>query len=377
MSIMHVTQHEANNVDWWFEQHKVGRLDLNPTFQRKSNLWSRYKQAHLIDSILNGYDVPKFYVADFTLGRSPLNVSHKPYAVVDGKQRFGAIFAFLRNQLPLNKSARYELDPGVVIKGIKFEDLRRDYPSLAAKVLNFRPVVMSIVTDDAEKISEMFIRLNSGEAANSAERRNAKPGPIPVLVRELVDHAFFRDRVRFSTDRMSDFQVAVKLLLMEHRGAPADLKAKDLDKFVMQAADETGTDAFGLATPEQELALKEYESTSERVIEVLERLAEAFDTKDPLLSASGRIPVYYWVLRNHPEATENFRDFADEFEANVLEAMRQSRDHGDADQAYLNYYTWSRTSNDQRSIRDRYEMIVRELKRKNLINASKPRKRAR
>jgi hypothetical protein len=369
MSLMQVVQHEARTTEWWYEQFKAERLDLEPDFQRRSNLWSRYKQAHLIDSILNGYDLPKFYVADFTLGRSSLNVTRKPYAVVDGKQRFGALFAFLSNQLALNKSSTYEAEPSVLIRGLTFEQLKKEHPTLAAKVLSFRPVVMSIVTDDRAKIAEMFVRLNSGEAANSAEKRNAQPGPIPALVRELVDHAFFRDRVSFNKKRMADHQVAAKLLFMEYRGGPVDTKAQDIDRFVQRAAEETVPPQFEEPTRANQAALERYERTSDDVIVVLERMAEAFRSNDPLLSASGRIPIYYLVLRNHPEATENFRDFVHDFESKVIDAMRAARDRNETpNQAYLNYYTLSRTSNDQKSVRERYQMIVSELRRKHLID---------
>lgn len=373
--MFHVIQHEARSVEWWFEQLKGDRLDLNPDFQRRSNLWSKYKQAHLIDSILNGYDLPKFYVADFTLARSELNSAHKPYAVVDGKQRFGSLFAFLRDEIPLNKSTKLDADPAVAIKGLKFSQLVKEYPDLARKVLSFRPVVMSIITDDRDKISEMFVRLNSGEAANSAERRNAQPGPIPVLVRELVGHAFFRSRVSFTKSRMADYQLAAKLLLLEYRGGAADTKAKDMDAFVRQAAGETNPPQFEEMSADNIEALERYEKVAEKVVEVLERLAEAFEDRDPLLAASGRIPIYYLVLRNYPQVTDNFRDFVEDFEGKVLAAMRAERAAASGDDAvdghpgrvYGTYYTLARSQNDQASMRDRVNIMITELRRRNLV----------
>lgn len=373
--MFHVTQHEPRSVEWWFEQLKGDRLDLDPDFQRRSNLWSKYKQAHLIDSILNGYDLPKFYVADFTMARSGLNAAHKPYAVVDGKQRFGSLFSFLRDDLPLNKSTKLDADPSVEIKGLKFSQLIKDYPELARKVLSFRPVVMSIITDERDKISEMFVRLNSGEAANSAERRNAQPGPIPVLVRELVGHAFFRSRISFTKSRMADYQLAAKLMLLEYRGGAADTKAKDMDAFVKQAAAETNPPQFEEMTVENIKALEDYEKVAERVVEVLERLAEAFDDHDSLLAASGRIPVYYLILRAYPQVVDNFRDFVEDFEGKVLAAMRSERAAANGEEAAVNhpgtvygtYYTLSRSQNDQSSMRDRVGIMTAELKRRRLI----------
>ncbi len=368
MSIFNVSQHEPRTIEWWFEQAQAGRLDMDPDFQRRSGLWSRYKQAHLIDSVLNGYDIPKFYVADFNIGRSRLNLKSKPYAVVDGKQRFAAIFSFLEGNLPLNRSTTFEANPDLSIEGMKYGELAVFYPELVKKLLNFKPVVMSIVTDDDKKISEMFVRLNSGEAANSAERRNAQPGPIPEIVRELVGHAFFRNRISFSTKRMADMQLAAKLLLIEFRGCAVDTKAKDLDKFVREAARETTPPAFEEMTDANKDALARYESAAGRVTEVLEYLADAFEEKDKLLSASGRIPIYYLVLRDYPQVVDNFRDFVMDFEGKVIRAMRAAREGEESGEGfYATYYTLSRTGNDQKSMRERYKMMVGALRKRNLI----------
>lgn len=368
MSPFQVVSHDPKPIEWWSDQYRANRLDLEPSFQRRSELWSRYKRAHLIDSILNGYDVPKFYVADFTLGRSSLNAKRLPYAVVDGKQRFNAVFDYLADEFPLNASSVYEAAPEIEIKGLRFSELRKLAPTLAAKISGFTPTVMSIVTDDRRRISEMFVRLNSGEAANSAEKRNAQPGPVPELVRELVLHPFFRHRVSFATKRMADHQLATKLLMMEYHGGAVDTKASNMDRFVKMAADKVGAASLDPPTDQEENELKRLSSVKDAVVENLEGLHEVFRDRDPLLKASGRIPVYYWIVRQHRQVIPNFRDFLEGFEERVLRAMRMSRDHvGRQDPKMLNYYTLSRTSNDQHSVRGRIETMEEELRKKRLI----------
>lgn len=367
MSTLLVVQHEPRSVDWWRQQRDLERLELSPKYQRRSDLWSKYKKAHLIDSIVNGFDIPKIYIADFTIGRSALNESKRPYAVIDGKQRFESIFGFLSNQFPLNASSIYDADPSRRIKGLFYADLVESHPDIAKRIREFSPVVMSVSTDDDKKIYEMFVRLNSGEAATSAERRNAKPGPIPHLVRELVDHPFFSSRIGFSVKRMADLNLAAKLLLIEHREGFVETKASNLDRFVQEAADRTVPSAFKEPTKEQMEAIGEYTFTRDRVIGVLERLAEIFHDRDPLLRAAGRIPVYYWVVRNHPVVVPNFRDFVGDFEDNVIAAMRQARDGDASGSIYATYYTLSRTTNDQKSLRARYEIMREVLSSRNLI----------
>lgn len=369
MSTLRVIQHAPETVLWWYEQWKNGRLDLNPTFQRKAGLWSVQKKAHLIDSILNDFDVPKFYIADFALSQSKLNENHIPYAVIDGKQRFEAIFGFLEGAYPLNKSAVYDADEAIEIKKLKYAQLATAYPPVARKLLDYKPVIMSIATDDDSKIFEMFVRLNSGEAVNGAERRNAQSGPIPELVRELVGHPFLANRIRFGKKRMAEFNLAAKLLLIEASEALVDTKARNLDAFVQRAAEETGATGWSEQTTAQVAASERYNEVVTRVIAVLERMSEAFVPSDALLSSAGHIPVYYWLVRNHNQVEHNLRDFLKEFNQQVLETMRLAKEGGGGvDQDLLNYYTQSRTTNDAQSLRGRYVFLVRRMRQKKLLD---------
>ncbi|MNV01540.1 hypothetical protein D3C71_917450 [compost metagenome] len=364
MSYIQVVQHSPMPLRWWFEQMLAGNIDLEPPYQRRSDIWTTQKKAHLIDSLINDFDIPKIYVADFTRARSPLNLSKQPYAIVDGKQRLKAIFDFMSGNIKLNRSSLWLENPDAQIKGLGFAELREKFPSLALKIEIFEPVVMSIATDDDAKIYEMFVRLNSGEAANSAEKRNARPGPIPGIVRQLTSHPFFTNRVRFNKRRMQEFNLAAKLLLIEHSGALVDTKAKNLDRLVEDAA-KSVQDAD---VKEREQIISSYEELQANVLDVLEYMAEGFEESDALLARAGNIPVYYWLIKRHPEVTDNIRDFLLEFELNVLNAMRAERVGGPADQEMTRYYTLSRSTNDQLSLRGRYQILVDTLRRKRLIN---------
>jgi len=372
MSKLTVSQHELITLWDWLMEYESRRLDLAPSFQRRGNLWSRYKKAHLIDSVINGFDIPKLYIADFTFGPSVLNEKRRPYAVVDGRQRFEAFFQFLKDEFPLNKSAIVEDHPELRIGGLTYSQLKSLHPDVARRVEDFSPVVMSIITDDKERIAEMFVRLNSGEAANSAERRNAKPGLVPDLIRELTSHPFFSNRIKFNTARMAEFNLAAKLLLIEHRGAFVDTKASNLDRFVMEAARETGALFDGDPSDEQveahEAAVASYESSFNNCVSVLEDMSAIFETKDPLLNSAGHIPVYYKVLQDYPQVGDNFRDFLLAFTA-AVDASRENsrRGQGRVDPELLVYYTFGRTTNDQRSLRERYRIIVDKLNARNLI----------
>ena len=81
-------------------------IDDDPPYQRRGDLWSLGQRQRFIDSLLNGYDVPKLYLHDLR-GREPTKV----YAVVDGKQRLHAIWAYLDDGFPLAADFRLESDP--------------------------------------------------------------------------------------------------------------------------------------------------------------------------------------------------------------------------------------------------------------------------
>ena len=61
---------ENKTLSWWRTRRE--KIDMDPPYQRRGRLWSASDKAYLIDSILNGYDIPKIYIADFTWRDSPL-----------------------------------------------------------------------------------------------------------------------------------------------------------------------------------------------------------------------------------------------------------------------------------------------------------------
>src|SRR6266568_2176776 len=105
----------SKTLTWWYDQRP--NIDLSPPYQRRSGRWGRSDRAFLIDSILNEYDIPKIYMADFSFTNTPLNVSQLQYAVIDGKQRFETIFGFFDNAFPLDPNFVLFDDPNLTLGG--------------------------------------------------------------------------------------------------------------------------------------------------------------------------------------------------------------------------------------------------------------------
>ena len=94
----------SNDVHQLFEWRD--EIDLDPPYQRLS-VWDKEKRQTFIDSVLNGFDIPKLYFHDV----EDSSRSEYRYAVIDGKQRMQALWEFMSNQLPLADDFVFFDDP--------------------------------------------------------------------------------------------------------------------------------------------------------------------------------------------------------------------------------------------------------------------------
>lgn len=321
---------QATTLAWWHSERD--ELDLAPEYQRSSGVWSDSDKAFLIDSIINGYDIPKFYVADFSYLSSDLNKKNKPYAVIDGRQRFEAIFDFFDNRFRLNADMEYLGEERIKLAGMYFREIKEKFSKIAQRIENFNINVMSVVTDQEEKINDLFVRLNRSKPLTGAEVRSAMVGDVPRLIRQVAATDFFNKSVAFATNRKQGENVAAKLLLIEHRGAFVETKKINLDRFAREAS----------------LTEKEFEQSAERVTTVLARLFKKFNTSDSLLRSSGVIPIYYWISRNYPKLTDLREEIA---------LFEQFRRDFPRHPAILAYAAASRSTNDPISYRTRYAIL--------------------
>jgi hypothetical protein len=344
-----VSAFEARTLSWWFD--KKDDIELDPPYQRRANLWSITDRQFLIDSILNGYDVPKLYIADFTFGPTTLKSGRKQYAVIDGKQRFGAIFDFFDNKLSLAPTFEWTSDHSARLGGLLYSDLVRNHPKAASRFTNFNLSVMRVITDDEAKINELFVRLNRSKPLTGAEIRNAMGGVVPELIRTIAEHVFFQTNTRFATTRRQDLNAAAKLLLIEFRGQPVGTQKPNIDRFVRE-----GTDA--------EAKPSEFERASQRVARVLDRMSEIFGQRDSLLRSAGPLPVYYWFIRECPPSIDPIvRSFLLAFER-ARKRNKQLASEGArlVDPELVLYEKFDRSTDNQGSIEGRVEILTRRLK---------------
>src|SRR5688572_8044385 len=135
---------EARTASWWYQTR--ASIDFEPPYQRRGIAWDSSRRSFLIDSIINDFDIPKLYLADFTYFLSPLNPQGARFAVIDGKQRLSAIFDFLAGELPLADDFVLRSDPERELAGLTYPEIKRISPDIASKVENFNLPVMSVIT---------------------------------------------------------------------------------------------------------------------------------------------------------------------------------------------------------------------------------------
>lgn len=136
-------------------------IDIDPPYQRPADAWDRRRQQRFIDSLLNGYDVPKFYLHDVRGGPRPTIA----YTVVDGKQRLTAMWSYLEDGFGLaDDFVSTSTPPGLEgmprpVAGMRFSDLPP--PWRTALRTTYLSVVL-IQDSTLDEIEELFARLNSG-----------------------------------------------------------------------------------------------------------------------------------------------------------------------------------------------------------------------
>jgi uncharacterized protein DUF262 len=347
-----ITRFDARTLSWW--KTRRDKIDMDPPYQRRGRLWSETDKAYLIDSILNGYDVPKIYMADFSWGTSKLNMKRLPYAIIDGKQRFEAIFDFFDNKVSLNDDFVYLPNPSLKLAGLGYKDLVSNYPQIAEEFDNYNLDVMSVAAQTVDPINELFVRLNRSKALTGAEIRNAMSGPAPEVIRQIAKHEVFTTNISFAVKRGADLNAAVKVLAFEYNGKPVETKKTNLDAFVkdVEAKDEQG---------------KKLELSARRVIDVLTGVSAIFLPHDKLLGSSGVFPVYYWFVRGIDSGDyHKVRSFLLKFESDRAENRRIIAEEPNSkkiDRELDRYDKFNRSTNDQASHVGRIKILQKRFRK--------------
>jgi hypothetical protein len=319
---------------------------FDPPYQRMGDVWPTEKRQLLIDSILNGYDIPKLYFHEFFPSRKMDSRIFK-YAIVDGKQRLRSIFSYIEGAFSLASDMEYIADPTIQPGGLTYAELARRYPELKTRFDGFVLPIVSILTEDTELIEDMFSRLNEAIPLNAPEKRNALGGPIPPIIRKLSKERFFSRKLPFDNRRYRHFDLATKFLYINEKRNLVDTKKVYLDEFVRAHKND----------PVDRTA-KQLASRAEKV---LDSMAQVFIDQDFLLRSVGTVVLYYFLFF---DAREN--DWINDIERTALEAFENKRAQNralaeksvaKADYRLLEYDRLVQSPNDSIAMRYRYAVL--------------------
>jgi len=332
---------------------------LEPEYQRIGGIWTMEKRQLLIDSLINGFDVPKLYFHEFV---PPLQKGNRKYryAIVDGKQRLQTIWDFIDGRLTLSEDFKYLRDDGVQAEGLDYSALSQRYPKLKAR---FDATIINIVTirtNDIELIEDMFSRLNEAVPLNAPEKRGALGGPMPPAIRKIAKNTFFSKHVPFADARYRHRDLAAKFLYIESFDGIPNTKKSYLDDFVKQFKRwQNSGDKRGSSSAISGLVSK--------VETVLSTMSTTFGKSDSLLRQVGMITVYYHLFRlmaaDKVGSIERraLAQFEIDREDNRTLVEQTGEASEDVDANLLEFDKHSQTPNDSYAIRIRLSILLRYL----------------
>ncbi|MGW7208689.1 DUF262 domain-containing protein [Streptomyces sp. NPDC054837] len=328
------------------------QIEMDPVYQRQGGIWSVDKQQLLIDSLINGFDVPKIYFHEF-VSRRTIDGTRMRYAIIDGKQRLQAIWEFLDNNFPLADDFKYFEDSDVDARNLTYSELAEKYPQIAAYFNATSLDIIAIRTDDLEIIEEMFSRLNEAIPLNAAEKRNALGGPVPPAVRALAEHSFFKDCLTFGNTRYRHWDLAVKFLYWAHMSRVVDVKKFHLDSFAKEMKKKEA---------EGQAAVRDAQMAA---TSILDALRDCFQDRDRLLSQVGMVSVYYLVFQEFRLGVDATREkFADFEELRKSNRVVAEADLSEAQFELLEFDRYGQSANDGKALAYRVRVLSNFLEGK-------------
>lgn len=174
------------------------KIDIDADYQRE-NVWTVKQKQDLLDSILQGIDIPKMYLAG-TSAKAQFE-----FECVDGKQRMLAIINYFKPDSKNKEQLK------VVLNGklYSYQELVDEHPKFAKSMEDY-PLDFVIYDKeflqkhDRDFINLIFRRLQLGKPLNSGEILHAHPGPVRELIfNQLAKKSKFMKNTSLSEKRFS------------------------------------------------------------------------------------------------------------------------------------------------------------------------------
>ncbi|MFJ8645031.1 DUF262 domain-containing protein [Streptomyces sp. NPDC093546] len=167
-----------------YSLYRSEKLTVNRNYQRKL-VWGVEEKVHLIDSILRGFPIPLFLLAE---------TADQNYEIIDGMQRLDAIFGFIEQRYGIRSSdgnrAYFDLAEFSRARQLAESgafDKEPGHPTLisaaeCADLLDYQLAVTIFGSREETQVTEVFRRINSGGRQLSAQEKR-QAGVVSDFVR--------------------------------------------------------------------------------------------------------------------------------------------------------------------------------------------------
>lgn len=343
--MMEMAEVQQSTILYLYSDRK--HIKIDPEYQRIGDIWTIEKRQLLIDSILNGFDLPKIYFHKHSPPKIENNVPIK-YSIVDGRQRLEAIWKFIDGDYALADDFCFIDDESNKVGALTYSELGKEFPERKLKFDAYRLSIVGIQTHDLEIIEDMFSRLNEAVPLNAPEKRNAFGGPLPQVIRSVARHNFFTKNIPFPNNRYRYYDLAAKFLLLEWNGALVDTKKVYLDRFVKEWSKVPGLNELQKQTRE-----------------ILNAMGKVFTERDVLLRSVGSVVLYYFLFR-----TALQEHWINKITRSALDAFEQQRvdnrqiaqnDFSAADYDLLEFDRYIQAPNDAYALKIRFSILMKKV----------------
>jgi len=203
------TQFQRNpspqTAGWFIDLEAMGRLDLDPEYQRRS-VWNQSFREFFIDSLIRNFPTQSIFLE---LEIDPDRPTQ--YKVLDGKQRLTSLLMFVKDEFTAPDSLA-----DLNIDGQYYSQLPRD---IRMRILGYLFTVETVSNASNSDLNEAFDRLNRNVARlNKQELRHARfNGRFINKMEGLADSDFWdviglvtaaRRRRMLDVEYVSEFYIA-------------------------------------------------------------------------------------------------------------------------------------------------------------------------
>ena len=205
------------------------RYNFDLPIQRRAGIWNRKELSLFIDSVLRLYPIYPALLNKHS--------DTKVLDVVDFKQRFTGLAAFVNNEFALSK----DLQP-VMIDGVEYEIAGKKFNKLDEAVqerFNTRDIsVITMLDATPEEISDIFDRINMGHPLTNGHKRSTiESEETREVIYSLAEHPFFKkvlSKAQYKRNVDRDIVIQVLMLCEMNNGYDFNsFRNKDMNNFII------------------------------------------------------------------------------------------------------------------------------------------------